>query len=72
MKGASKKMKNMRINLLFAALLFAGALALLAQPVSALTVSPVKIEISGDPGQTLQGNLVLLNEQAQAQKLYFF
>jgi hypothetical protein len=30
----------------------------------ALTISPVKVEITGDPGQTLNGELELLNEQA--------
>ena len=31
---------------------------------NALTISPVKIEVTGDPGQTLRGELELLNEQA--------
>lgn len=31
--------------------------------VSALTISPVKVEVTGDPGQTLRGELELLNEQ---------
>ena len=35
------------------------------QQVFALTISPVRMEISGDPGQTLQGELELLNEQKE-------
>ena len=41
-----------------------------AEPASALTISPVKVEITGDPGQTLQGELELLNEQP-GQKTFF-
>jgi hypothetical protein len=32
--------------------------------VQALTISPVTIEVTGDPGQTLHGELEMLNEQA--------
>jgi hypothetical protein len=49
--------------LLFSVMFFAGQ-------VSALTVSPVRLEISGDAGATIQGNIVLINEQSQPQKLY--
>ena len=31
----------------------------------ALTISPVKVEVTGNPGQTLQGELTLLNEQKE-------
>lgn len=40
------------------------------QRVFALTISPVRMEISGDPGQTLQGELELLNEQQEAKTFY--
>ena len=40
------------------------------QPVFALTISPVRMEISGDPGQTLQGELELLNEQKESKTFY--
>jgi len=36
----------------------------------ALTLSPVKIEVTGDPGQTLRGDLDLMNEQGYT-KTYF-
>jgi hypothetical protein len=36
----------------------------------ALTVSPVRVEVSGDPGQTLRGEIELLNEQSE-QKTFF-
>ena len=35
-----------------------------------MTISPVRMEISGDPGQTLQGELELLNEQKESKTFY--
>lgn len=40
------------------------------QPVFALTISPVKMEISGDPGQTLHGQIELFNEQDETKTFY--
>lgn len=40
------------------------------QEALALTISPVKIEISGDPGQTLTGEVELFNEQAETKTLF--
>ncbi len=39
-------------------------------PVSALTISPVKVEISGNPGQTLAGEIELINEQKEAKTFF--
>lgn len=36
----------------------------------ALTVSPVKLEIAGDPGQTLTGEFELFNEQKEVKTFY--
>jgi hypothetical protein len=36
----------------------------------ALTASPVKVEITGDPGQTLSGEIELLNEQNEQKVLF--
>ncbi len=41
-----------------------------AESAAALTISPVKVEVTGDPGQTLRGELELLNEQP-GQKTFF-
>jgi hypothetical protein len=41
-----------------------------AQPAAALTVSPVKVEVSGDPGQTLVGEIELFNEQVETKNLF--
>ena len=41
-----------------------------AFPVFALTVSPAKIEITGDPGTTVTGEIELLNEQEGARTFY--
>ena len=40
------------------------------QSAAALTISPVKVEVTGDPGQTLNGELELLNEQAFTKVFY--
>lgn len=40
------------------------------QSVSALTISPVKMEMYGDPGQTLRGELILFNEQDETKTFY--
>lgn len=36
----------------------------------ALTISPVRVDVQGDPGQTLRGELEMLNEQGEA-KVFF-
>lgn len=41
-----------------------------AQRVFALTISPVRMEIAGDPGQTLRGEIELFNEQGEAKTFY--
>ncbi len=38
--------------------------------VQALTISPARIEISGDPGQVLKGEYVLVNEQNEPKTFY--
>lgn len=41
-----------------------------AHDAFALTISPVRVEITGNPGQTLRGEMEILNEQ-QEQKTFF-
>lgn len=43
---------------------------LIAVPAFALTVSPAKIEVTGDPGSTLVGTIDLKNEQTKNEMLY--
>lgn len=50
-------------------LFLAGAVIVPFQ-AQALTISPVKMEISGDPGQILQGELKLFNEQDETKTFY--
>lgn len=47
-------------------------LSLLAFPgiASALTISPARVEIAGDPGRVIGGEFTLINEQATAQTFY--
>ncbi len=46
------------------------AVILHAPHVEALTLSPVKIEITGNPGQTLYTDIELLNEQNEPKEFY--
>jgi hypothetical protein len=39
-------------------------------PAYALTISPARIEINGDPGATVGGEFTLINEQATSQTFY--
>ncbi len=48
-------------NLLYTILII--TIASIANPALALTVSPARVEITGDPGTTLQGEIELFNEQ---------
>ena len=42
----------------------------IASPVFALTVLPARVEITGDPGATLQGEIELFNEQEGAKTFF--
>jgi hypothetical protein len=50
--------------------LLAFASSLFPGTVDALTISPTKIEIAGDPGQTIIGEIELLNEQDEKKTFY--
>ncbi len=53
-------------------IIFTLAALFTAGSVSALTVSPVRIEIAGDPGTTLSGAIELFNEQNnQGEKVFY-
>ena len=41
-----------------------------ADNASALTITPVRFEISGNPGDTLRGELLLINENETAETFY--
>ncbi len=58
-------------RVVFATILFFLILAVpFAGSVFALTISPVRMEISGDPGQTLRGTIELFNEQDETKTFY--
>jgi len=59
---------NMK-RFIFATILIVGGL-FLSQQVFALTISPVRFEISGDPGQTLSGEIILFNGQDTTETFY--
>jgi hypothetical protein len=47
-----------------------GSLFLTAFTANALTVSPARMEVSGDPGKTLSGDFLIINEQNTDQTYY--
>jgi len=53
-----------------ATILFFAVGLIFIQSVFALTISPVRMEISGDPGQTLHGQIELFNEQGETKTFY--
>ncbi len=61
---------NNKISYLVFTLLVIGFLGFLTGPVSALTVSPPRIEVSGDPGSVIQINYFLINEGAEPRTLH--
>jgi hypothetical protein len=51
--------------------LLAVAIFVLGAPATfALTISPVRIEVSGDPGQSLRGELEIFNEQTDTKRFF--
>lgn len=59
-----------KLGIGFALLISATLPAFSAKPASALTVSPIRLELNGDPGDTVFGNFKLFNEQSQSVKYY--
>lgn len=61
----------MKIHQVFILALFTLSLCAVPKaPVFALTLSPVRIEIAGDPGQTLHGEIEIYNEQSEQKTFY--
>jgi hypothetical protein len=55
----------------FVAFVVIGISAIFApQEAFALTISPTKIEVAGDPGQTIIGEIELFNEQAESKTFF--
>ena len=57
--------RNVTVLLGFVVLLF-----FVSSYAHALTISPARVEISGDPGQTLRGKYLLINEQNEPKTFY--
>jgi len=62
--------KNTKELYLITTLFAVGVFVFLTGPVFALTISPVRMEIPGDPGQTLHGQIELFNEQDETKTFY--
>jgi hypothetical protein len=62
----------MHMTIIRSTILFAiTALFLIVSPqVHALTLTPVRVEIAGDPGQVVHGEVTLYNEQAEQKTFY--
>jgi hypothetical protein len=58
------------MNRLLVATLAFVAVVLIPRPADALTISPTKIDVAGDPGQTLVGEIELFNEQSEVKTFY--
>ncbi len=58
------------MNRLLVAVLAIVAFGLIPKSADALTISPTKIDVAGDPGQTLVGEIEIFNEQAEAKTFY--
>ena len=59
------KLRQLSILTFMALTYFVGA-----TDVSALTISPVRVEITGNPGQTLRGEMEILNEQGETKTFF--
>jgi hypothetical protein len=64
-----KSYPNKNKSLFFFVIILVG-LFFIANKASALTISPSRLEISGDPGQTLTESMVLINEGNATETLY--
>jgi len=62
--------KNKKILAYVMPLVVFASLFLFASQALALTLSPARLEISGNPGQTLSADLILINTEAQPQTYY--
>lgn len=60
---------RLRIFLIVSAVI-ASACFIARQPAQALTVSPVRVELAGDPGTTISGSFKVTNDEAEAKTLY--
>ena len=58
------------LKILLVALLVTGYWLLVTPHTKALTVSPVRLELNGEPGDTVFGNFKLFNEKDDAQKYF--
>ena len=57
-------------HFIFAIILFLIAGVVFTNQALALTVSPIKLELSGDPGKAVNGEFLLLNEQKEEKTFY--
>lgn len=62
-------MKLKKLKIVFAAVVVAFSFAL-PGTTHALTISPARIEISGNPGQIVSGEFTVINEQQNSQTFY--
>ena len=65
----STNLNKKRISLVFLFVAFFG-LFFVTSKANALTISPVRMEIAGDPGQTLSKEMILTNENKTAETIY--
>ena len=61
---------NNNLKILFAGIFCIGILLVPCYFTQALTVSPARVELGGNPGQTLTGEYILINEQNVTKTFY--
>ena len=62
--------KSIKIILSFAGIIALVLSFITPNTAAALTISPAKLELSGDPGATISGEFLLINEQVEAKTFY--
>jgi hypothetical protein len=60
----------MSYKIIFSSVLMAASFFIFAFPAYALTISPARVEIAGDPATRIGGQFTLINEQSTTQKFY--
>lgn len=64
-------MKKLNYRKIVNTIVFVVLFCLFANNASALTLSPVRFELSGDPGQTINGEMSLMNENSSDSITYY-
>ena len=62
--------QNKQFRIVLSALLFAVCFIMIPHSASALTLTPPRLEVTGDPGRTITEQMTLINEHTQTETYY--